>query len=205
MCVWLAFLLFSMKASPTSGLMGRGLGPGEAILGTAVTTEWELIRPQVSKHNCFHLCHLNIALSMKTVFVPSAPAHHAWPGSGQGPSRLVNTCWDHKICSERSYILTEREAPIKLSSEYREVFLRQLFLSRLLASDWPENWPLIGQYTGFWLAKTDCDSAVGVRAHLNHLSSEITDFAHLQGKWVGAWKWHFLWPVWTQIRDSGSK
>lgn len=89
-------------------------GWAQAILGDAVTTEQS--RPQVSEHNCFHLCHLNIALSLKTVFVPSAPAHHAWPGSGQGPSRLVNTCWDHKICSERSYILTEREAPLKLSS-----------------------------------------------------------------------------------------
>ena len=98
---------------PTSGLMGRGLGPGNIRRRGNYRTDQTA---QVSEHYCFHLCHLNIALSLKTVFVPSAPAHHAWPRPGQGPSRLVNTCCDHKICSERSYILTEREAPLKLSS-----------------------------------------------------------------------------------------
>ena len=76
-------VLCSMKASPTSGLMGRGLGPGDIRRRGNYRTDQAA---QVSEHYCFH--PLNIALSLKTVFVTSAPAPHAWPGSGQGPSRL---------------------------------------------------------------------------------------------------------------------
>ena len=81
--------------------------------------------------------------------------------------RLGDTCWDHKICSERS-VLKEREALLKpffnteqfssVSSSWRlpvtYLVVSGLWLAGILASHWPEYWPPIGQNTGLWLAKT---------------------------------------------------
>ena len=70
---------------------------------------------QVSEHNC----------SSSVSLVTSAPSPHAWPRSGQGPNRLGNTCWDYKICGERSSVLIEREARLKLSSQSISIYFHR--------------------------------------------------------------------------------
>ena len=107
-----------------------------------------------------HLCLFIIALSLKTVFVTLAPAPHAWPQSGQGPSRLRNTCWDHKICCKVKFCFDRKGSLIKtlfvntaqfssVSSSWHlpvtYLIVAGLWLAEILASDWPEYWPLIGQ------------------------------------------------------------
>ena len=149
MCVLLAFLLFSMKASPTSGLMGRGLGPGDIRRRGNYRTEqaaslWAQLLPPLSFKYCFVsencLCPLGSCSSCLAWI---------WTRSQKTREHLLrsqNMQWaklyfDRKRSAIKTIFLIQRSFPPSALF----VTSSSLWLAGKLASDWSVYWLLIGQ------------------------------------------------------------